>query len=221
MIQALQLSFQSLSDRRVAMLLIKVVLCTFASFLLLGVGMWFALDWLFAWLNIREGAYLSAFLSLAIIPISAFLLFRVVAITITWIFADDIIDAVEDRYYPQKAAFGKRPGVGAGVHMAVRSIARVVGYNLLALPLYIVLLVTGVGTAIAFMLLNAVLLGKDLEDMLIARHGASQGSIQKLPRLLLGFIGTIGMLIPFFNLLVPVLATAMAVHVVHSGNRAI
>ena len=221
MIQALQLSFQSLSDRRVAMLLIKVVLCTFASFLLLGVGMWFALDWLFAWLNIQNGAYLSALLSLAIIPISAFLLFRVVAIAITWIFADDIIDAVEDRYYPQKAAFGKRPGVGAGVHMAVRSIARVVGYNLLALPLYIVLLVTGVGTAIAFMLINALLLGKDLEDMLIARHGASQGSIQKLPRLLLGFIGTIGMLIPFFNLLVPVLATAMAVHVVHSGNRAI
>ena len=203
------------------MLLIKVVLCTFASFLLLGVGMWFALDWLFAWLNIQNGAYLSALLSLAIIPISAFLLFRVVAVAITWIFADDIIDAVEDRYYPQKAAFGKRPGVGAGVHMAVRSIARVVGYNLLALPLYIVLLVTGIGTAIAFMLLNALLLGKDLEDMLIARHGASQGSIQKLPRLLLGFIGTIGMLIPFFNLLVPVLATAMAVHVVHSGNRAI
>jgi uncharacterized protein involved in cysteine biosynthesis len=203
------------------MLLIKVVLCTFASFLLLGVGMWFALDWFFAWLNIQNGAYLSALLSLAIIPISAFLLFRVVAVAITWIFADDIIDAVEDRYYPQKAAFGKRPGVGAGVHMAVRSIARVVGYNLLALPLYIVLLVTGIGTAIAFMLLNALLLGKDLEDMLIARHGASQGSIQKLPRLLLGFIGTVGMLIPFFNLLVPVLATAMAVHVVHSGNRAI
>ena len=221
MIQALQLSFQSLSDRRVAMLLIKVVLCTFASFLLLGVGMWFALDWLFAWLNIQNGAYLSTLLSLAIIPISAFLLFRVVAVAITWIFADDIIDAVEDRHYPQKAAFGKRPGVGAGVHMAVRSIARVVGYNLLALPLYIILLVTGVGTAIAFMLINALLLGKDLEDMLIARHGASQGSIQKLPRLLLGFIGTVGMLIPLFNLLVPVLATAMAVHLVHSGSRAI
>lgn len=203
------------------MLLVKVVLCSFASFLLLGVAMWFALDWLFEWLNIQNGEYLSTFLSLAIIPISAFLLFRVVAVAITWIFADDIIDAVEDRYYPQKAAFGKRPGVGAGVHMAVRSIARVVGYNLLALPLYILLLVTGVGTAIAFMLINALLLGKDLEDMLIARHGASQGSIQKLPRLFLGFIGTVGMLIPFFNLLVPVLVTAMAVHMVHSESRAI
>ena len=221
MIQALLLSFQSLSDRRVAMLLIKVVLCTFASFLLLGAGMWFALDWLFAWLNIRDGEYLSTFLSLAIIPISAFLLFRVIAVAITWIFADDIIDAVEDRHYPQKAAFGKRPGVGAGVHMAIRSITRVIGYNLLSLPLYIVLLVSGVGTAIAFMLINALLLGKDLEDMLIARHGASQGSIQKLPRLLLGFIGTVGMLIPLFNLQVPVLATAMAVHLVHSGSRAI
>ena len=203
------------------MLLIKVVLCTFASFLLLGVGMWFALDWLFEWLNIQNGAYLSAFLSLAIIPISAFLLFRVIAVAITWIFADDIIDAVEDRHYPQKAAFGKRPGVGAGVHMAIRSITRVIGYNLLSLPLYIVLLVSGVGTAIAFMLINALLLGKDLEDMLIARHGALQGTIKKLPRLLLGFIGTVGMLIPFLNLLVPVLAIAMAVHVVHSGNRAI
>ena len=203
------------------MLLIKVVLCTFVSFLLLGVGMWFVLNWLFEWLNIQDGEYLSTFLSLAVIPISAFLLFRVVAVAITWIFADDIIDAVEDRHYPQKAAFGKRPGVGAGVHMAVRSIARVLGYNLLALPLYVVLLVTGVGTAIAFMLLNALLLGKDLEDMLIARHGASQGTIKKLPRLLLGFVGTVGMLIPFFNLLMPVLATAMAVHVVHSGSSAI
>lgn len=221
MIQALLLSFQSLSDRRVALLLIKVVLLTFASFLLLGAGMWFALDWLFVWLNVKDGEYLSTFLSLAIIPISAFLLFRVVAVAITWVFADDIIDAVEDRHYPQHAAFGKRPGVGAGLHMAVRSITRLIGYNLLALPLYIILLFTGVGTAIAFMLINALLLGRDLEDMLIARHGKSQGTIKKFPRLLLGFVGTAGMLIPFFNLLVPVLATAMAVHLVHSGNRAI
>jgi CysZ protein len=219
MIQALQLSFQSLSDRRVAMLLIKVVLCTFASFLLLGVGMWFALDWLFAWLNIRDSAYLSTFLSLAIIPISAFLLFRVVAVAITWIFADDIIDAVEDQFYPQHAAFGKRPSFGAGLKMAMKSIVRVAGYNLLALPLYLLLLFTGVGTAIAFLLINALLLGRDLEDMLIARHGKSKGAINKLPRLMLGLLGTAGMLVPFVNLLVPVLATAMAVHLVHSGNR--
>ena len=33
--------------------------------------------------------------------------FAAVAVAITWVFADDIIDAVEDRHYPRHAAFGK------------------------------------------------------------------------------------------------------------------
>lgn len=221
MIQALMLSFQSLSDRRVAAVMVKVVLLTIISLLVLGVGLWFALQWLFAWLRINDNGLWSGLLSLAIIVLSGALLFRVVAVAITWIFADDIIDAVEDQHYPQHAAFGKRPSFGAGVHMAMKSIARVVGYNLLALPIYVLLLFTGVGTAIAFLLINAVLLGRDLEDMLIARHGKSKGAISTLPRLLLGLLGSAGMLVPFVNLLVPVLATAMAVHLVHSGNTSL
>ena len=214
------LSFQSLSDRRVAAVMIKVVLLTIVSFLLLGVGLWFALQWLFAWLNVNDDGFWSGLLSVAIIVLSGVLLFRVVAVAITWIFADDIIDAVEDRYYPRHAAFGKRPSLGTGLQMAIKSITRVVGYNLLALPIYLLLLFTGVGTAIAFLLINALLLGRDLEDMLIARHGA-KGAMNKLPRLMLGLIGTAGMLVPFINLLVPVLATAMAVHLVHSGNSSL
>lgn len=214
------LSFQSLSDRRVAAVMIKVVLLTIVSFLLLGVGLWFALQWLFAWLNVNDDGFWSGLLSAAIIVLSGVLLFRVVAVAITWIFADDIIDAVEDRYYPRHAAFGKRPSLGTGLQMAIKSITRVVGYNLLALPIYLLLLFTGVGTAIAFLLINALLLGRDLEDMLIARHGA-KGAMNKLPRLMLGLIGTAGMLVPFINLLVPVLATATAVHLVHSGNSSL
>lgn len=214
------LSFQSLSDRRVAAVMIKVVLLTIVSFLLLGVGLWFALQWLFAWLNVNDDGFWSGLLSVAIIVLSGVLLFRVVAVAITWIFADDIIDAVEDRYYPRHAAFGKRPSLGTGLQMAIKSITRVVGYNLLALPIYLLLLFTGVGTAIAFLLINALLLGRDLEDMLIARHGA-KGAMNKLPRLMLGLIGTAGMLVPFINLLVPVLATATAVHLVHSGNSSL
>ncbi|MES2782821.1 MAG: EI24 domain-containing protein [Pseudomonadota bacterium] len=217
MIQALMLSFQSLSDRRVAKVMVKVVLLTVVSFLVLGVGLWFALQWLFAWLNVNDDGFWSGLLSMAIIVLSGVLLFRVVAVAITWVFADDIIDAVEDRHYPRQAAFGKRPSLGAGLQMAIRSITRVVGYNLLALPIYLLLLFTGIGTAVAFLLINALLLGRDLEDMLIARHGA-KGAMNKLPRLMLGLLGTAGMLVPFVNLLVPVLATAMAVHLVHSGN---
>jgi uncharacterized protein involved in cysteine biosynthesis len=171
----------------------------------------------FGWLQVNDDGFWSGLLTVAVIVLSGFLLFRVLAIAITWVFADDIIDAVEDRHYPRQAAFGKRPSLGAGVHMAMRSIMRVLGYNLLALPLYVLLLFTGVGTAIAFLLINAFLLGRDLEDMLIARHGA-KGAMNKIPRLMLGLMGTAGMLVPLFNLLVPILATATAVHWVHSGN---
>ena len=219
MIQALMLSFQSLSDRRVAAVMVKVVVLTIITLIVSGIGLWFALQFLFGWLNVNDKGLWSGLLSAAILGLSGILLFRVVAVAITWIFADDIIDAVEDRYYPRHAAFGKRPSLSAGVRMAVKSIARVVGYNLLALPVYVLLLFTGVGTAIAFLLINALLLGRDLEDMLIARHGA-KGAMNTLPRVMLGLFGTAGMMVPLANLFVPVLATAMAVHLVHSENSA-
>ena len=217
MIQALMLSFQSLSDRRVAAVLVKIIFLTIVSIVILGIGLWFALQRVFGWLNVNDDGFWSGLLSGAMIILFSILLFRVVAVAMTWVFADDIIDAVEDRHYPRQAAFGKRPSLGAGVRMAMRSIMRVLGYNLLALPLYLLLLFTGVGTAIAFLLINALLLGRDLEDMLIARHGA-KGAMNKLPRLMLGLIGTVGMLVPLVNFLVPILATATAVHLVHSGN---
>jgi CysZ protein len=217
MIQALMLSFQSLSDKRVAALLAKVILLTIVVFIILGIGVWYAMDALFAWMHLSDDGTLSGLLSVALLLLSGILLFRVVAVAVTWIFADDIIDAVEDRHYPHHAELGKRPGLAAGMQMAARSVVRVIGYNLLALPIYLLLLFTGIGTAIVFMLVNALLLGRDLEDMLVARHGKAHGTIRQLPRLLLGLFGTAGMLIPFFNLVVPVLATAMAVHMVHSG----
>lgn len=209
------LSFQSLSDRRVAVVMVKVIVSTIVTLIVSGIGLWFALQALFGWLSLNDTGFWSGLLSAAILGLSGILLFRAVAVAITWVFADDIIDAVEDRFYPRHAAFGKRPSLGAGVHMAVKSIARVVGYNLLALPVYILLLFTGVGTAIAFLLINALLLGRDMENMLIARHGA-KGAMNKLSRVMLGLFGTAGMMVPLVNLFVPVLATAMAVHLVHS-----
>ena len=209
------LSFQSLSDRRVAVVMVKVIVLTIVTLIVSGIGLWFALQALFGWLSVNNTGFWSGLLSAAILGLLGILLFRAVAVAITWVFADDIIDAVEDRFYPRHAAFGKRPSFGAGVQMAVKSIARVVGYNLLALPVYILLLFTGVGTAIAFLLINALLLGRDMEDMLIARHGA-KGAMNKLSRVMLGLFGTAGMMVPLVNLFVPVLATAMAVHLVHS-----
>jgi CysZ protein len=224
MIQAIIMAFQSLADARVQRLLLRVILLTLLAFLVLGFALWWVMSLGIGWIGLdRVGvgadnaSVFGAFLAAATTLLSTLLLFRIVAVSITWIFADDIIDAVEDRHYPQHAMTGKRPGLASGAAMAVRSIVRVVGYNLLALPIYLLLLFTGVGTAIAFLLVNALLLGRDLEDMLVARHGKDHGGMRKLPRLLLGLTGTVGMMVPFFNLIVPVLATAAAVHMAHSG----
>jgi CysZ protein len=224
MIQAIAMAFQSLTDRRVQLLLVRVILLTLLVFLILGFALWWLMGWGLGWIGLEQvglsadnASVFGAFLAVATTIFSTLLLFRAVAVAITWIFADDIIDAVEDRHYPKHAMTGKRPGLASGAQMALRSVARVIGYNLLALPIYLLLLFTGVGTFIAFLLVNALLLGRDLEDMLIARHGKEHGSMRKLPRLLLGLAGTAGMMIPFFNLIVPVLATAAAVHMAHSG----
>lgn len=220
MLKAIAMAFESLSDPKVQRLLVKVVLLTLAVFVVLGFAMWWVLGWALALVGLTADAnMLAALAAFASTVFSSLLLFRIVAVSITWIFSDEIIDAVEQKHYPQQAMMGKRPNIVSGMGMALRSIARVIGYNILALPLYVVLFFTGVGLPIAFLFVNALLLGRDLEDMLIARHGKTDGALGKAPRFMLGLAGTGAMLIPFVNLVVPVIATAAAVHLVHGAAR--
>lgn len=220
MLKAIAMAFESLSDPKVQRLLIKGVLLTLAVFIVLGFAMWWVLGWALALVGLTTDAnMLAALAAFASTVFSSLLLFRIVAVSITWIFSDEIIDAVEQKHYPQQAMMGKRPNIVSGMGMALRSIARVIGYNLLALPLYVILFFTGVGLPIAFLFVNALLLGRDLEDMLIARHGKSDGALGKASRFMLGLAGTAAMLIPFVNLVVPVIATAAAVHLVHGAAR--
>ena len=55
--------------------------------------------------------------------------------------------------------------------------------------------------------------------MVIARHDASANStperIAPVPRFVLGLIAAVGLGIPFLNLVVPVIAAAMAAHMIH------
>ncbi len=220
MLEAIALSFQSLSDRRIQAIMVKVVLLTLCVFIVLGFALWWLLGSLLAHFGLSaDSGTLTAITAFASTAFSTVLLFRLVAVAITWIFADDIIDAVEARHYPVRAEMGKRPGVFRGAHMAIMSVLRAIGYNLLALPLYALLLITGIGLPIAFLTVNALLLGRDLEDMLSARHGKAHGAMGRGPRFLLGLAGTAAMLIPFVNLVVPVIATAAAVHYVHRRGK--
>lgn len=215
MLHAVSLAFFSLSDRRIMRVLAKVMALTFAAFMVLGVVLWYAIDALVNRYFPNDDGTVGAAAVLIVFAFAGWVLFRGIAVAFTWVFADDIIDAVEDRHYPFAAAQGQRPAFAKSVKMALRSVGRVIGYNLLMIPIYLLLLVSGVGTPLAFLVVNGYLLGRDLEDMLVARHGSMRGQLGPIRRFLIGLGSVAAMLVPLFQFLVPVLATATAVHVVH------
>jgi CysZ protein len=221
-LRALMLSIESLSDRRILMVFGKSLLVTLLIFAAAGFGLWSATNWAIdAW--IKGSSYLGYLAEIAAFIIwllAAWLLWRVIAIAVIWFFSDDIVIAVEQQHYPHFIKSAVRPNIMQSGGMAMRSIGRALLYNLIALPVYLLLLITGVGTAIAFLLVNAVLLGRDLEDMITARHGIDYGKFPNWARWLLGLIGTGAMLLPIINLVVPVVATAMAVHMTHMKKPA-
>jgi CysZ protein len=219
MIRAISMGLASLSDKGVMLILAKVMALTLFVCLGLGAGLWFALDRLIGIAGMEDEGLIAALASIALFVLGGLLLFRMVAVAITWVFADDIITAVEARHYPVAAMRGNRPGMAKGLAMGLRSAARALGYNLLALPLYLLLLLTGIGAPLVFLGVNALLLGRDLEEMLVARHGRDAATLGKGRRLLLGLAGTGGMMVPLLQFIVPVVVTAAAVHMAHSEDR--
>ena len=89
---------------------------------------------------------------------------------------------------------------------------------MLALPAYLFLLVTGVGTIALFLALNAYLLGRDMADMVEPRHPALP-PIGRGSRWLMGLLSAIAFLVPLVNLLAPIWSAAMAVHMLHGQRK--
>lgn len=199
--------------------LIRSLLLTIGLFSLLGFGLWWVIRALVEWMGWGEQAGLAGAAAAALIALFAFwLLFRAVAMAILGFFADEIVVAVEGRSYPAAAASARPVGAGQGMRFAVRSVLRMIGWNIIALPLYIALLATGVGAAALFLALNAYLLGRDLADLVEPRH-PDLPPIGGAMRWLMGLAGTLLFLIPVANLFAPVWSAAMAVHMLHANRK--
>ena len=225
MINALLLSLGQMSDRRIAMMMMKVILITILLLITLGAGAYFSLVWLISLAGWNDGGLAAATAAALIAIFAAIFLFRVVAMFVLNIFSDEVIDAVEARHYPARAVQAQPPGYAIGFRMGLASAGRAIGYNILAAPVYILLLVTGIGTPVAFFAVNAVLIGRDLQDMVAARHVKDQNQMQaeidnewrlpKATRFGLGLLTALLLAIPFVNFLAPILGAAMATHLVH------
>ncbi len=225
MIDALFLSLGQLSDRRIISLLLKVFLISLMLLVVFGVGAYFLLAWLISISGLDNGGFAAAAAAAIITALTAIFLFRVVAIFVLNIFSDDIVDAVEARHYPARAELAKPPGYVLGVKMGLASVGRAIGYNLLAMPVYIVLLVTGVGAPMAFFAINAILIGRDLQDMVAARHvddlaqAGDDWRLNKLTRFGLGLTIALLLAVPIVNFLAPIVGAAMATHLVHKTRE--
>ena len=153
--RALALSIAQLGDRAILRVLAKSAGLTLAIFAGLGAALWWALDaaiedWIVANLPADYSDGLAGLVALVLGLLAAWFLFRVVALAVIQLFADEIVQAVEARHYPQAAAAARTLPLREDIANGVRGAGRAILFNLIALPFALVLLVTGIGTALLF-----------------------------------------------------------------------
>ena len=226
MFGALALAVRQLGDPPILRVFLKSLALTLLVFAGLGLGLWAGARWLVRWVGWDETTATLAGLAAVLGAIAlGWLLFRVVAVAVIGLFGDEVVEAVERRHYPSALAAARPVPLAQSLAMGLGSAGRTIGVNLLLAPLYLLLLVTGVGTAVAFFLVNGWLLGRDLADRVAARHLPRTGlsdwrAGSRGGRLVLGLAVTGLLVVPLLNLAAPVIGAAMATHWFHRRGRA-
>lgn len=200
-------------------ILLRTLALTLLIFVLLGAAGWVGLRALFLWMGWPDGSSLAtAALAALITLLAGWLLFRAVAVAIVGLYADEIVKVVERTSYPTRLETARPIGFAAGLRVSVRSALRAIGWNVAALPLYLLLLATGVGVPILFLLLNSLLLGRDLAELVEGRH-PQLSRFTRGERWRLGFVSALLFVPPVVNLLAPILSVAMATHMFHARRQ--
>ncbi len=221
MIKSILLSLSSLNNKAVRRILVKSILLTLAVLIALAMGLFLGGDYLLSlWGWGMDFGTWSYLMGLIMGSLLTWFLFRSVAVLILWMFADDIVEAIEWEHYSHSALTATKPNWLKSLAIGLRSLLRAILYNLLALPLYLIALFTVLGTPIIFLIINGLLLGKELEEMIALRHqspidSGNSWSMGKFERFTLGFAMNAAMMIPFVNFFIPVIGVATATHMMH------
>ena len=226
MIRALVLSLGDLSDVTIGRVFAKSLMLTLLILVLLGAGLWFATRWIvMGWLHFDEDWAGLAFVGeMVLAALVIWVLFRMVAIAVIGLFGDEIVIAVEQRHYPEALASARKVPFSRSLTMGLAAAGRALAVNLVLVPAYILLLVSGIGTPLLFFAANGWLLGRDLGEMVAARHVPKEGmkawrESTRWSRLGMGFIVLGVLTVPLINLLAPIVGAAMAAHLFH-GRKA-
>lgn len=222
MTRIVSLALSDLADGRIIGLLARSVLVTLLIFLLLGIAIGWALAGsdpcaMFGDMECALDATASGISAVLLTLLGLWFLFPAVALGVMCAYVDRIAAIIEARHYPIDAARARKAGIGGAALLGLRSAGRVLLYNVVALPFYILLLVTGIGPLILFVLVNGAAFGRDLGEMVAGRHADRAGRRiwlreSRASRMLIGSFVTTLFLVPFANLIAPVLGVAMTTH---------
>ena len=226
MIRAFLLSLGQLFDRRIAGVFLKSLLLTLLLFGAAAVAIWLGLhrvtEAFAAWLGgLSWARSLADIVTIALVLVLHWLLFRAIAIAVIGVFADEVVEAVERRHYPQAHAKVRHVPFHRSLRMGLGSGGRAILFNIVFSPVYIL---ANVLAPFVFFLVNTWLLGRDLGDMVAVRHMPEK----ELPRWrrrtrarrwALGAFGTALFFIPGVNFVAPIIGAAMAAHLFHQGGR--
>lgn len=190
---------------------------------LLGTLVLFALLWALVWYLLYQLPLPLPWLHWAVEVMGGFavtalswVLFPGIASVVVSLFLDQVADAVEARYYPALGP-ARRQSFREMVLVGVRFAGLSLLLNLLALPVY---LFAPAMNLLVFLGLNGYLLSREYFELVAMRRLAPpQARRVRLAHpgqmLLVGVLIAFLLTVPMVNLIAPVFATALMVHVYH------
>ena len=224
---SLLLALGQLADPRVLKVLLKSLAVSLVLFAAAAWGGWQALDWTLSLFGLDDASFAGAeevreLASFLLTLIGLWLAWRIIAMAVIEFFADDVVLAVERRHYPHAAERARDLPVSEQFSSAFKSTLLALAVNLAILPVAMLLLVTGIGTALLFWAVNALLLGRELTRAVWLRHRRDSDDplpVRRGERFLLGGAIAAMLALPFINLLAPLLGAAAATHLIHRKER--
>lgn len=224
MFDAVAKSFAQLGDPRLRWVILKSLGIAALFYILLWTGAWFLVQatptveigWLGETLNRWLNDLLRFLAGLAAFALPLFLFPAFFGIIVS-LFLEEVADAVEDRHYPH---LGRAPGVPiwTGIWSGVKFFLLLVTINLVLLPVYIVLLFFPIASIALFCVVNGYLCSVEYFELVGLRR-QPPAAVAALRRAHRGRVWLTGILIaaagivPFLNLLAPILGTALMVHI--------
>jgi len=220
---SLLLAIGQLADPRIIRIMLKSLAVTLVLFAAVVWGGWYLIDWALAGAGLGDTLFPGAeeirgLASLLMALLGLWLAWRIVAMAVIGFFADEVVQAVEARSYPERAGQARDLPVAEQLSTSIRAASRALLVNLAALPFALVLIVTGIGPALLFLFVNAVLVGRELQDMVWLRHRRFRGDPAPTgmgERFLLGGAVAALLALPLVNFIAPVLGAAAATNLIH------